>query len=131
MVRWLPFVVAALFSLAMASAAPDGRRPFEFDWQLSAAALSFSLVKANHITACAALGFLALLAAGRERWGQAMLVTLLVGLGWELAQTTVVGRGARLSDLDPDALGAALGCGLAAVSLWTIELRPTPSTRSR
>jgi VanZ family protein len=131
MVRWLPFALVALFSLAMAAAAPDGRRPFEFDWELSAATLSFSLTKANHVAACAALAFLALLAAGRERWAQAMGLTLLVGIGWELAQGTVVGRGPRLSDLAPDALGAALGCLLASASLWTIEVLPTSASPTR
>jgi VanZ family protein len=131
MVRWLPFLVAALFSLAMASRAPNGRRPFQFDWEISAAALSFSLAKADHIAACAALAFLALLAAGRARWGVAMTLTLIVGFGWELAQASIVGRGPRLADLAPDAVGAALGCVLAAVSLWTIEVLPNPVPRPR
>lgn len=131
MVRWLPFLAAALFSLAMASRAPKGRRPFQFDWEISAATLSHSMAKPDHIAACAILAFLAALAAGRTRWGVAMALTLLVGLGWELAQASIVGRGPRLSDLAPDAIGATLGCALGTARLWTIELLPNPSPRTR
>lgn len=115
----------------MASLAPDGRRPFEFDWEISAAALSFSLGKVDHIAVCAALALLAWAAAGRDRWGVAIGLTLLVGAGWELAQGTIVGRGPRLSDLAPDALGAAAGCLLGWVGRWTIEVLPTPASRTR
>jgi VanZ family protein len=131
MVRWFPFLLAALSSLAIASLAPDGRRPFEFDWQISLATLSFSLAKADHIAACAALSALALFAAGRARWGVAMCLALLVGLGWELAQGTIVGRGPRLSDMAPDALGAALGCLLAIAMGRTIEVPPNTVPRPR
>lgn len=131
MIRWLPFIAAALSSLAAASLAPHGRRPFEFDWQLTADTLAFSLAKPDHVAACALLAALAFWAAGRARWGWAMALTLAVGLGWEIAQGTVVGRGPRLSDLAPDALGAALGCSLAAVALWTIEHPPTRVLRLR
>jgi VanZ family protein len=54
------------------------------------------------------------------RWLWALLLTVAVGACWELAQTTIVGRTARLSDLLPDAVGAALGCLLGAGLLrWT------------
>src|SRR5688572_18272529 len=77
-VRWLPFAAAAFLSLALATLAPDGRRPFDFDWEISPITLAFSLSKANHIAACATLAFLALLAAGRGRWRQSMALTVLV-----------------------------------------------------
>jgi len=56
---------------------------------------------------------------------------LLVGLGWELAQGTIVGRGPRLADLAPDALGAVLGCLLATATRWTIEVLPHLAPRPR
>jgi len=127
--RWLPFVATALFSLVMSALAPDGRRPFHIDWSLSIDALEFSIVKAPHICACAVLAFLAVLGAGRQRWTRALLLTVAVGAGWELCQTTVIGHYARLSDLAPDTLGALIGCMLASASLWTIE--EWPQTRGR
>ena len=121
MLRWLPFAAAALFSLVMSAMAPDGRRPFHIDWSLSMDALEFSIVKAPHISACAVLALLAVMATGRQRWPLALLLTVAVGAGWEICQTTVIGHYARLSDLAPDTLGAAIGCLLGAASLWTIE----------
>jgi VanZ family protein len=121
MLRWLPFVVTALFSLLMSAVAPEGRRPFDFDWSLNAAALEFSIVKLPHIGATAMLAFLAVLASGRQRWPMALALTVLIGAGWELCQTTVIGHYARLSDLAPDTLGAFIGCMLGAASLWIVE----------
>ena len=119
--RWLPFMSTALFSLAMSALAPDGRRPFHIDWTLSVATLEFSIVKAPHIGATAVLAFLGVLGSGRDRWPLALGLTVLVGAGWELCQTTVIGHYARLSDLAPDTLGAAIGCLLAAAAMWTLE----------
>lgn len=119
--RWLPFVALALYSLVMAAEAPQGRKPFTIDWSLSRAALEYSLVKAPHIGATAVLGFLGVLAVGRERWTLAFFLTVLVGWGWELCQTTVAGRSARLSDLAPDGVGTLIGCMLGVAALWTVE----------
>jgi len=119
--RWMPFAATALFSLVMSAMAPEGRRPFHIDWSLSAAALEFSIVKAPHIGATALLAWLAVFAGGRTRWPLGLLLTVLVGAGWELCQTTVIGHYARLSDLAPDTLGALIGCLLGVVSLWTLE----------
>lgn len=122
--RWLPFVATALFSLVMSALAPDGRRAFEIDWSLTVEALEFSIVKAPHIGACAILAFLAVLGSGRQRWTLGLMLTVSVGAGWELCQTTVIGHHARLSDLAPDTLGAIIGCMFAAASLWIIEEWP-------
>jgi VanZ family protein len=127
--RWLPFVATALFSIVMSALAPDGRRPFYIDWSLSLDALEFSIVKPQHIGATAVLAFLAALAAGRQRWPLALFLTVAVGAGWELCQTTVIGHYARLSDLAPDTLGALIGCMLATASLWTIEEWPQRTDR--
>jgi VanZ family protein len=130
LLRWLPFVATALFSLLMSAVAPDGRRPFDIDWTLSAATLEFSIVKLPHIGATAVLACLGVLATGRERWPIALGLTVLIGAGWELCQTTVIGHYARLSDLAPDTLGAFMGCMLAAASLWVVELPPAHFRRS-
>ena len=127
--RWLPFVATALFSLVMSALAPDGRRPFHIDWSLSLDALEFSIVKAPHISACALLAALAVLGAGRQRWPIALMLTVGVGAGWELCQTTVIGHYARLSDLAPDTLGALIGCMLATATLWTIDSWPATTAR--
>ena len=121
LLRWLPFAAAALYSLMMAADAPYGRKPFTIDWSLSRAALEFSIVKAPHIGATAVLAFLGVIAVGRERWMRALLLTVLVGWGWELCQTTVAGHYARLSDLAPDSVGALIGCMLGLAALWTVE----------
>lgn len=122
LLRWLPFVAAAIYSLVMAADAPFGRKPFTIDWSLSRAALEFSIVKAPHIGATAVLAFLGVIAVGRERWTRALLLTVLVGWGWELCQTTVAGRTARLSDLAPDSIGALIGCMLGVAAIWTAEM---------
>ena len=127
--RWLPFLAAALLSLALAGLAPDGRRPFHIDWGLSLDALEFSIVKAPHIGASALLAVLGVLGAGRPRWLLALALTVLIGAGWELAQTTVIGHFARLSDLAPDSLGALLGCAAGVALLRLVE--PTPGSSRR
>lgn len=121
LLRWLPFVAVALYSLVMAADAPHGRKPFTIDWSLSRAALEYSLVKAPHIGATAVLGLLGVIAVGRERWTLAFFLTVLVAWGWELCQTTVAGRSARLSDLAPDGVGTLIGCMLGVAALWTVD----------
>ncbi len=111
LLRWLPFIAIALISIAFAAWAPMGRKPFQFEWDVSTPALLFSVQKVPHIAACAMLALLALLAAGRSRLFLAFALAVLVGAIWELAQTTVVGHTARLADLAPDTVGAFLGCG--------------------
>ncbi|RQP24286.1 VanZ family protein [Piscinibacter terrae] len=119
--RWLPFAFASLFSIVMSAMAPDGRRAFQIDWSLTMDALEFSIGKAPHISACAVLGLLGMMAAGMRRWHVALALTVATGAAWELCQTTVIGHYARLSDLAPDTLGGLLGCMLGAAVLWTIE----------
>ncbi|HEY0857847.1 MAG TPA: VanZ family protein [Albitalea sp.] len=126
LLRWLPFAAAAVFSLVMASQAPEGRHAFDIDWSLGRDALALSIVKAPHIGAGAALALLAVLATGRERWRVALLLTVVVGAGWEFCQSTVVGRFARASDLAPDAVGALLGC---TVGLASLRIRDWAATR--
>jgi len=119
--RWVPFALAAFISIALSSEAPLGRKPFHFDWDVSWANLEFSLFKEPHIGASALIGMLAVVALRRGLWSLALLLTVAVGLGWELGQTTVIGHSARLADLLPDALGGALGVAWGCAMLWLAE----------
>ena len=121
--RWLPFLIGALASLTASVLAPLGRKPFHLDWDLSAASLHFSLVKGPHIGATMLLALLAVLAAGRQRVVLAFALTLLVGAGWEIGQTTVIGHTARFADLLPDAIGALLGCAWGALMAWLLAFQ--------
>lgn len=125
-VRWWPFTLAALISIGLSFVAPAGRKPFQFDWSLAWDAIEFSAFKEPHIGAAAIVALLAIFATGRRRPVLALLLSLLVGAGWELGQTTVIGHTARLSDLLPDALGALLGCTWGWAVLWLMEPRPDP-----
>ncbi len=108
-IRIMPFWMLAFASILMAFRAPYGRKPFEFNLDLSLEMIEFSAWKPLHIVACALLMVLGVLAYKWQRWWLAALLTMLVGLSWELAQTTVAGHNARLADLIPDFLGVALG----------------------
>lgn len=125
--RWLPFIVAAGFSIAVSALAPEGRHGFHIDWNIDLASIEFSVVKAPHIGATVMLAMLGVLATGRRAWIRAFALTVLVGAAWELGQSTVIGHQARLSDLAPDALGALAGCVLGAAGLWATESGPIGS----
>lgn len=107
--RKLPFWLLAALTMMIAYRAPYGRRPAEFDWDISWASIEWSLYKPLHIAVCALLMVLGVLAYRWKRWWLAALLTMLVGLGWEIAQTTVAGHNPRLADLVPDFLGVVLG----------------------
>lgn len=107
--RRLPFWLLAALTMIIAYRAPYGRRPAEFDFDMSLEAIEWSLYKPLHIAACALLMVLGVLAYKWKRWWLAAVLTMLIGLGWEIAQTTVVGHSPRLADLVPDFLGVVLG----------------------
>lgn len=107
--RKLPFWMLAFASVLIAYHAPYGRKPYEFNTDLSFEMIEFSIYKPLHIVGCALLMVLGVLAYKWKRWWLAALLTMLVGLSWELAQTTVAGHNARLADLIPDFLGVVLG----------------------
>ena len=107
--RQLPFWMLAAASLMIAYHAPYGRKAYDFNWDYSWAAIEWSLYKPLHIAACALLMVLGVLAYKWQRWWLAALLTMLVALGWEFAQTTVAGHYARIADLAPDFLGVVLG----------------------
>ncbi|MBK8007098.1 MAG: VanZ family protein [Rhizobiales bacterium] len=107
--RRIPFWMLAFLTTLVAYRAPYGRRPAEFDFDISWASIEWSLYKPLHIIMCAALMVLGVLAYKWKRWWLAALLTMLVGLSWEIAQMTVPGHNPRLADLAPDFLGVVLG----------------------
>ncbi len=107
--RRLPFWLLAALTMMIAYRAPYGRRAAEFDFDMSWDAILWAAQKPLHIAACALLMVLGVLAYKWKRWWLAALLTMLIGLGWEIAQTTVVGHNPRLADLVPDFIGVVLG----------------------
>ena len=105
--RAVPFVAASALSLWVAGQAPRGRRPFEIDLSLSSADLALSMTKVPHLKNMAILFLLAAVALGTRRLLLALGLTMLVGVGWELAEATVIGHHGRLADLAPDLTGAS------------------------
>src|SRR5678815_5077867 len=81
---------------------------------MSSYALRSSLHKVEHFKATALVFLLAWLAFGNRRLILAFVLTILVGIGWEIAESTAIGHTARLSDLAPD-LVAAVSCLLVAM----------------
>jgi hypothetical protein len=107
--RWVPFVAGTGTSLWVAAGLPHGRKPFEVDLTLSRESLAMSMGKVPHYLSIALLFGLACVAMGLRRPALAFGLTMLVGLGWELAESTAIGHTARVADLAPD-LVAALAC---------------------
>jgi len=107
--RKLPFWMLAFASILIAYRAPYGRKPYYFSFDISWDAILFSAFKPLHILGCAVLMVAGVLAYKWKRWWLAGLLTMIVGLGWEIAQTTVSGHHARIADLIPDFLGVVLG----------------------
>jgi len=103
--RIVPFACLAVLSLWVAGRSPLGRKPFQFDWTISVSEVARAVTKVPHLRATAVLFLLATLAVGSNRLLLAFGLTMLVGVGWELAEATVVGHNARLSDLVPDLIG--------------------------
>lgn len=73
-----------------------------------------SATKVPHLVGVAVLVLLAIVAFGTRRLRWAFLATMLVGAGWELCQTTVVGHHARIADLGPNLVGALTAIGIVA-----------------
>jgi VanZ family protein len=120
-IRVAPFVILAILSLWIAQRAPHGRKPFAVDFSLDRQDLIQSMTKVPHLVGGAIFFLLAVVAFGTRRLGRALLATMLLGIGWELGETTVVRHYARLSDLAPDLAGAAAALALVALIRWFIE----------
>lgn len=95
MLRIVPFACLAVLSLWVAGRSPLGRRPFQFDWTISGSEVARVVTKVPHLRATAVLFLLATLAVGSNRLLLAFGLTMIVGVGWELAETTVVGHHAQ------------------------------------
>ena len=129
LVRASPFVLFAAWSLWVAQRAPRGRKPFSADLSLDRADLIQSMTKVPHLVGSAIFLLLAVIAFGTRRLDRAFLATMLVGLGWEIGELTVVGHYARLTDLAPDLTGAIVALALVASIRSTIDggaSRPSP-----
>ena len=111
-VRWLPFLGLAMFSLWFAAQAPDGRKPFSLSLDVTLTSLAHVAVKPIHFRATAVLFLLGIVAVGARRLPWALGLTLLVSFGWEVAQATVLGHNARLADMLPNIIAAVTTAGL-------------------
>ena len=66
----------------------------------------------------AMLFVLAVLATGYSRMWLAVVLTFLVGVSWELVQTTVIGHNPRVVDIFPNLVGIAVAWITVAVSVF-------------
>ena len=116
--RVLPFTALALASIWAANRAPDGRRPPQMDFTVTLEGIANALTKVPHIASMAMLFVLAVLATGYSRIWLAAVLTFLVGVSWELVQTTVVGHNPRVVDLFPNLVGIAIAWIAVSVSVF-------------
>lgn len=122
-----PFAVLATASIWRAGQAPAGRRAPEFDWTITATIAVHALSKIPHITWMAVLFLLALLAVGPVRAGLAAVLTFAVGVGWELAETTVIGHHAGVVDLLPDLVAVAVAWWITIAARAMLRRRTAPT----
>ena len=116
--RLLPFTALALASIWAANRAPEGRRPPQIDFTVTPEAIANALTKVPHIASMAMLFVLAVLATGYSRVWLAAVLTFLVGVSWELVQTTVIGHNPRIVDIFPNLVGIAVAWITVAVSVF-------------
>ncbi|KAB2722478.1 hypothetical protein F9K73_00340 [Brucella intermedia] len=116
--RLLPFTALALASIWAANRAPEGRRPPQIDFTVTPEAIANALTKVPHIASMAMLFVLAVLATGYSRVWLAAVLTFLVGVSWELVQTTVIGHNPRIVDIFPNLVGIAVAWIIVAVSVF-------------
>jgi len=123
MVLGAPFVIVAALSLFVAAQAPHGRKPFSVDFSVAREDLARSMTKVAHLRSIAVIFLLAVLAFGTRRLILAFAMTMLVGVGWELAEATVVRHYARLADLAPNLVSGLLSLAAIAGIRWIFEQR--------
>lgn len=118
--RWVPFLVVSIASLWASAQTTQGYRDPIFDWDISWPAVANALTKMPHIGSTFMIFLLGALAVGLDRLWLAALMTVVVGIGWEVVEMPMIGHHARLADLAPDLVGIGIGwvvVGLGAV-LW-------------
>ncbi|HSY50878.1 MAG TPA: hypothetical protein VLC46_18890 [Thermoanaerobaculia bacterium] len=118
-----PFVIVAALSIFVAAQAPHGRKPFSIDFSVSREDLARSMTKVAHLRSIVVIFLLAVLAFGTRRLIMAFAMTMLVGVGWELAEATVVRHYGRLADLAPNFVSGILSLAAIAGIRWIFEAR--------
>ncbi|HFG7094657.1 MULTISPECIES: hypothetical protein [Acinetobacter] len=90
------------------------------DFTVTFETITNALTKVPHIASMVMLFILAVLATGYSRTWLAAILTFLVGVSWELVQTTVIGHNPRVVDLFPNLVGIILAWIIVSVSffLW-------------
>ncbi|MFC3074191.1 hypothetical protein [Shinella pollutisoli] len=88
------------------------------DFTVTPEAIVNALTKMPHIASMAMLFVLAVLATGYSRIRLAAVLTFLVGVSWELVQTTVIGHNPRVVDIFPNLVGIALAWIVVSVSVF-------------
>lgn len=126
--RAVPFVAFGAASIWWAARAPQGRKPFTIAFDFSLDALLLALTKWPHMASMAFLYLLALIATGLQRSVLAAALVFGVGVGWELAQLTVIGHNARIADLLPNA--AALSACVLVTWIGQMLHRRTAGARA-
>ncbi len=109
-----PFWIASLLSFFVAAQAPRGRHPFHIHVAFDRQDLMHSLTKVAHLRSISILFLLAVLAFGTNRLLLAFAATELVGVGWEIAEATVIGHRGALSDLAPNLVAGLIALGVIA-----------------
>jgi hypothetical protein len=118
-----PFVIVAALSIFVAAQAPHGRKPFAIDFSISPPDLARSMTKVAHLRSIAVIFLLAVLAVGTQRLMLAFALTMMVGVGWELAESTVVHHYARLADLAPNLVSGLVSLAVIAGIRWIFKTR--------
>ncbi|WP_199498876.1 hypothetical protein [Mesorhizobium denitrificans] len=131
--RVLPFAALALASIWAANRAPDGRRPPQIDFTVTLEAIANALTNTPHIASMAMLFALAVLATGYSRVWLAAVLTFLVGVSWELVQTTVIATIPVLLTSSPTLLalplpGSSYPCRFSSVAQPVRAWRRTPES---
>ncbi|HEX9163532.1 MAG TPA: hypothetical protein VF980_17630 [Thermoanaerobaculia bacterium] len=128
--RPLPFIIVAAISIIVAGRAPRGRHSFSIDLSLAREDLARSMTKVPHLRSIAVIFLLAVIAFGVNRLLIAFGATMLVGVGWELAEATVIGHYGRLADLLPNLVSGLVSLALIAGLRWLVLHRATQRSAS-
>lgn len=113
--RWVPFAVISIASLWASAQTTQGYRDPTFAWDISWPAIANALTKMPHVGSMFMIFIFAALAVGVGRLWLAALLTLVVGIGWEVVQMPTIGNNPRLADLAPDLVGIGIGWVIVAL----------------
>ena len=122
--RLAPFMTLVTLSLCIAYSVTSPRKRFYLDVDISGAAILDSLTKVQHFQASTLVFVFAWIAFGNRRLFLSLLLTIMVGIVWELCEATAIGHSARVSDLAPD-LVASFGSFLIAVVIGRLLFQHT------